>query len=533
MQPKHLKFTLLVLLFLSWVTACTGELATEPALPLPSPTISAEVTAVLTSIPVPTATLEQATSEPAPTEMPTVAPTVTATATPIIETITSPPIQRVTGQPLPPISHDLLFLADGSFKRWNHSTGQIETIIASTNPAARRIEDPYEVILGSITDYSLSSNGQRAVVARVIDTATNTNLQYARPEFTYELLLVDLTSREVWPLVAQVDNLETFQLSPDAQQLVFVGSGLDGIPDASSSDPIATNLYLMPTDRNQSDAVQKVYSCQTRCIQPEWHQESNLVAFGDSVALWAYTLATVEPEMLIENQGYVLGMADVGEISIYSPLEWASNGRYLLLWRGRWEGGARAVLDMETGKLAGVPDSFAYADLYYAEFGWMPDNRLVAWRTEKDEDNLIPTLELWRFDEAAGKLILEESARLSEQQMAVAGGMALADGRFTFYLHNYEPADEAAFYREIAGTYQLTSLTDTPSRVNTLPPVSGMPRAAETFWLPDGSGALMSQFGPPPNIYYAPTNGEFLYDLTAVFGRYPHAFQWQPKIVAP
>jgi hypothetical protein len=55
------------------------------------------------------------------------------------------------------------------------------------------------------------------------------------------------------------------------------------------------------------------------------------------------------------------------------------------------------------------------------------------------------------------------------------------------------------------------------------------------FWSRDGSGALLTQADRPDQskIFYAPTDGEFLYEMTAVFGQNPHNFQWQPEIVLP
>lgn len=533
MQQKQRMITLLMLLSLTWLVACTGEGFTEPT-PIPPPPTSGsedENTAVTDPTPIPTEVPDETAIEPTPTLIPTMTPTATAAAT----AVTNPPVQVISSQPLPATSRDLLFLADGAFKQWNHTTGQIETIVpgpATSNPTP---ENPDIPEIGTITDYSMSADGKRAVVARVLSTATNPDLEYTQPEFTHELLFIDMISREVWTLVPQVDNLEAFQLSPDAQQLAFVGSGLDGIPDAIDSDPIANNLFVMATGGGNPGSVRQVYSCQSRCIHPEWHIESNLVAFGDSTALWLYNIAADEPELMLENQRYFPEMEDLGEISIYSPIEWANNGRYLLLWRGRWEGGSRAVLDVPTGSLVQVPDSFVYADLYPMELGWMSDDRLLVWRTENDETNTIPMVELWRFDLGAEELILEESARLSDQPLGVTGGANLEDGRFAFSLHSYGPESESALIREITGLYQLTSLAEIPERVNTLPPVYGIPRQANVFWSQDGSGALLSQrIGAPQlNIYYAPTNGEFLYDLTAVFGQNPHDFQWQPEIIVP
>ena len=61
---------------------------------------------------------------------PTLVPTETATTEAAPTAVTNPPVQVISSQPLPASSRDLLFIADGSFKQWNHATGQIETIVA-------------------------------------------------------------------------------------------------------------------------------------------------------------------------------------------------------------------------------------------------------------------------------------------------------------------------------------------------------------------------------------------------------------------
>ncbi len=531
MTHKRL-FTLFLILLMGGLVACTGDAFTDPTpIPPPPTTGSGDDTVVIDNTPMPTDLPDETAVDPTPTLIPTMTPTATAAAT----AVTNPPVQVINSQPLPATSRDLLFLADGAFKQWNHITGQIEPIVPGPDPSSPRPENPDEPIIGSITDYAMSADGKRAVVARLLSTATAPDIENVQPEFTYELLFVDMISREIWTLVPQVDNLYQFDLSPDAQQLTFVASGLNGIPDATSNEPIANNLYVMATGGGNPGLVRQVYSCQPRCIGPKWHVENNLVAFGDDVGLWLYNIAADEPEMLLENQGFVPGMADIGEISIYSPIAWASNGRYLLLWRGRWEGGSRAVLDVPTGSLAQVPNSFVYASIFPTEVSWMPDDRLLVWHTQIDENNTTPVVELWRFDVTGAALQLEETASLSDQQMGVTGGIHLEDGRFALALNDSPGLEGEATVNQAAGTYLLTSLAETPERVNSLPPNDQVYRQANVFWSQDGSGALLTQADRPnqPKIFYAPTDGEFLYELTAVFGQNPHAFQWQPEIIVP
>ncbi|MAT96703.1 MAG: hypothetical protein CL608_06125 [Anaerolineaceae bacterium] len=534
---------LLLLLLIGGLAACSGDTFTDPTPIPPPPTTSSngEDSAPAATI-TPNPNIESTETAVQPT--PTLIPTLTATATAAATAVTDPPIQVISSQPLPATSRDLLFLADGAFKQWSHTTRQIETIVPGPNPADR-VQDgprPVEQFVGDITSYSMSADGKRAVVARLLDEQATSPVENSFTETSHELLFVDMISREIWTLVPQVDNLGDFQLSPDAQQLAFVATGLNGIPDApgsgidvESGDPLPNSLYALATGGGNPGNVRQVYDCQPRCFNPEWHIENNLVAFSDEIALWLYNIAANEPEMLLENQGFVPGMEDIGDISIYSPIDWASNGRYLLLWRGRWEGASRSVLDVPTGTLAPVPDSFVYADIFPAEVSWMPDDRLLVWRSRTETSEITPRVELWRFDLAAGELVLEESATLSDLRLGVTGGTYLEDGRFTFALDDPLGPEGGSATNEAAGIYQLTSLAETPERVNSLPPIEGIYRQANVFWAKDGSGALLTQAVDlnQAKIFYAPTDGDFLYEITAVFGQNPHNFQWQPELVVP
>ena len=97
----------------------------------------------------------------------------------------------------------------------------------------------------------MSADGKRAVVARVLNAANAPEVQNAPAEFSYELLFVDMISREVWTLVPQVDNLVGFDLSPNAQQVAFMASGLDGIPDATSNEPVGYQSVRHGNGRRQ------------------------------------------------------------------------------------------------------------------------------------------------------------------------------------------------------------------------------------------------------------------------------------------
>ncbi|MCB8976170.1 MAG: hypothetical protein H6657_01945 [Ardenticatenaceae bacterium] len=537
------RFLILFLLLMAGLAACTGTTFSEPTPIPPPPTNDSDTNppVAATNTPDPIAEATDTAVDPTPTLIATATPTAEIVAT----AVTNPPVQVVNSQPLPASSRNLLFLADGAFKQWNHATSQVETIVPGPNPASRVPEDdiwPAEGFVGDVTAFSMSADGKRAVVARLLNKQASSPELGSLVETSQELLFVDMISGEMWTLVPQVDNLGDFQLSPDAQQLAFTGTGLDGIPDAGTNPPDAdsgvplpNNLYVMSTGGGNPGPVRLVRDCTSRCLWPVWHGESNLVAFTDNEALWLYNIAANEPEILLVNTPFYSGMADVSQISIYSPIAWAKNGRYLLLWNGGWESASRAVLDVPTKAFAAIPNSLVYADPFPSEISWMPDDRLLIWRTEHTNNSIVPLAELWRFNPANEELVKEESTVLSTLPLGVLGGTTLENGRFAFAL-NSSPADldnETAV--AAAGTYQLVSLAETPERVNTLPPSEAASWQSQVYWAKDGSGAILVQQPRQfeTTVFYAPTDGDFLYEITAVLGQNAHAFQWQPEIIVP
>ncbi|GJM40562.1 MAG: hypothetical protein DHS20C20_08440 [Ardenticatenaceae bacterium] len=511
-------------------SACAADVLTEST-PIPPPPnadndVGSDEVAVSTLEPSPLP--EDTAVQPTPTLFPSATPTAEAPPTAVADSATQ-------AEPLPATSRDLLFLADGAFKQWNHATSQIETIVAgatSTNPTP---DNPDKPTIGSITAYAMNADGKRAVVARVTNSTNAPDVQNAPAEYGYELLFVDMISREVWTLVPQVDNLQGFELSPDAQQLAFIGSGLNGNPDAVSNEPIPTNLYVMETGGGNPANLRTVHRCQRLCSSPEWHIENNLMVFGDDDALWLYNIAAAEPERLFDNNPFNSDMTDVGEVSVYWPETWARNGRTLMLWHGGWEWGSRALYDLPTGVLLEIPNSLIFADIFPTQVSWMPDDRILVWRTDFSEEAFIPLVALWRFDVGSGELILEETAQLSHENLGVMGGIHLEDGRFAFALDAAPLGSEAEQLQAPQGIYQLTSLAEQPERVNSLPPNEGGSRQVTVLWAADGSGALLLQSDRPtqPLLYYAPADSNILYEVTAVFGQNPRAFQWQPEIILP
>ena len=516
MLPRLAKIGLLVWLFI--LAACGSETAVTPTPILPPPNISAggeDAAAGATLVPgaAPSATPAPETAvTPTPTLLPTSTPTPTAEAT----AVTNPPTQAVTAAPLPMTGRDLLFLAGGAFRQWNHNTRQIETLLPGPDPASRvrATEIPLPHFPGDVTGYAMSADGKRAVIARLksaelIGEPDGANI----PQQTFELLFMDMISREVWPLVSQIDNLGAFALSADAQQLAFTGTGLDGAKPPSPEEPLPETLYVMSTGGGNPGPIRQIRACAGSCAGLAWHPDNNLLAFGDGEALWLFNLAASAPELWLPNAGDM----------VFTPVDWARNGRYLMLWKGNEAGGSRVVLDVPTRQLADVPNTFAAAEPFPVQTTWLPDDRLYVLRSLSLEGTLTPTAELWRIQPENGVVSREEWATLSDQPLGAGGQQYLENGRFAYVL--FAPEANPA-----AGTYILKGMAETPQRVNAVPPVAYTPGGQRALWAADGSGALIVSGG---RVYYAPAAGEALYEVTAVLGGEASQFRWQPEIVVP
>ena len=504
--PTWIFIVLLVLL-----SACSDAFE-EPTPVLPPPAIGTPATPVQAT--------EDAQAAATPTAVPvtreatpTLAPTMTVTA--VATTATDPSIQTVTVGPLPATTRDLLFIADGSLKLWQQQQRLVDVLLASTAATGGDEERTLpRALVGDVTGYSVSEDGRTAVVARVtrretiIETLEGTEAMATLDDQRYELLWLNLDNGESHVLAGDVPNLDAFVLSPDGRTLAYSAIADIARPETTSQ------LFLLGT--GSGEMPRALAACTGRCFRIAWHPENNLVVWGDTQALWLYNQAATRPESLLANT------TDTPEgTAVYSPIAWAANGRYLLLWKSHFEGGSRAVFDVPTGQVIDVPDSLVYVDPFPAEIVWMPDDRLYVLRSQ-DEGQLRPMAELWRVSLDSGQLVLEESRRLSDQPLYATAPRHLLDGRFAYALVGATPVDGS-------GLYILTALAEneTPERVNAVLPA---PAAPDIHWSPDGAGAVIAQEG---SVFYAPAGNDSLYNVQPVLGQLVHAVTWLPERTSP
>lgn len=547
---KHPFLLICSLIFLLALTACEAANDEQGIPPMP-PTLVVNVDPLIgsgtgdtdtdapTAVPVDPAatTTSEAETEAEPT--PTLIPSPTASPTAVTMPVTDPPITAVGIGQLPPISRDLLFVNDGALRRWNHLSGQIDTLVAGPDPAQRTYSDPndprqYYGFPGDVTHYAVSQNGKRAIVVRIVRSDIVPVLipeQSEEPrDFVrqvQELIYVDLVSGERWTVAPQIYNVLGVALSPNGERVTVSATAVGQTPpEPTRYDGYAeweSNIFVQEMQGGNGRDIRQIHTCDNFCSDPVWHIENNLAVWGDYSGLWLYNTAATSPEILLPSpQVDPVNAPDLREV--YGPIDWANNGRYLRIWRSVIEGGSQAILDIPTGTLIDIPDSFVYVAAFPIEISWMPDDRLLV-AYNGNEQQPAPSISLWRVLLDEGRVAREELLALSNQPVGVQGSAYLDDGRFAYTLMG--DGTQSA-----SGTYLLTSLSQPPERVNAVPDgltggeMSWIGSGLHVLWANDGSGAISWSYTDIGEVFYAPVNGDALYQVTPALGRGAKDFHW-------
>lgn len=511
-MSKRFLFILLTFCALVGLVACGSTPdTTETTLVIPTipnsgtiPASTAQADSGQGIAPTATLTLSDGTSETLQAT-PTLIPELPATEippvpdTPAATAVLNPAIQY--NRALPPASQDLIFIADGALKLWNHNNGQVEILLeGGTATATTSRQSANDLLVGDIHSYSVSSNGRSLVANRVTLVGTATDLE----TYQYELISLNLDDRQPHTIATSLTGLREFAISPNGEQVAYAAR------TPGATDPQAQTLWLAALPSGTSRTIA---TCTGGCHSLAWHPESNLFLWNDQTALWLQNLTASKPEVLITNH---VSATDASNVRVYSAISWSHNGRFLLAWEGYYEGGSRVVIDIPTKAILPIPNTEFYAGANFTDLTWMQDDRLFVLRPGF-ENSQVPTAELWRVSPDERKVVLEESKILGDSQFSTISPTHLADGRFAYALLS-------ATNNPTAGLYLLTAIAEQPQRVNAILPTATT-WDSQVVWLADGSGALISQSNA---TLFAVANNQNLYDIQPLLGQYPHHFHWLP-----
>lgn len=508
-MPKHTRisifFMLCIVIFLAACSNTPGSLEPTAAMTrTTNPSDTASPTDAL--LPPATATFPAGYVPP----MATVDPLATATSLPP----TDPVIQEIST--LPSISQDVLFIADGALKRWNHTTNQIETLLSGgTPPSNTPRNSEWNSFVGDIANFSVSRDGRSIVASRF----TGELKEGDRSIMQYELLFLDLSNPQPVTIVSNLPDADRFALSPNGAMVAYVTATPNNTPPDWQDD----TLWLVDLP---SGAVRSTIPCEGYCSSVVWHVDSDRFFWTDRAALWLQNVATNQSELIEVNHGFE--NATVEAEGSYSAIAWSPDGRFLLAWKGYYEGAERVVIDLASKAVMDITSSLMYGDAPFSELTWTQDSRLYVVRPAASE-NEGPTAELWHVDAGTSQLVLDQTMSLSDKPFMAIAPAQLSDGRFVYALVNSTGNDYGLGYSPVAddstaGLYNLASFAGQPQRINAIL-ATRYQGESRIVWQSDGTGAIIHQPNSDITLYAASDNTN-LYNINPLLGSYPHQFTW-------
>ena len=432
-------------------TATIATLVIERPSATPQPTATAEQEIVIERpSATPTATMP-------PDESPTMTPTLVPSSTPSATPTKIIGANVVTA--LPTVSHDLLVVADGSLKLWNHETGQIEILLASLATEAAPDE------IGSISRFSIDAAGENLIASRLVGE---------NPP-THNLIKFNLVTKEHQVLIYNIPYLLDFEISPDGLQTAYIVGDPETF-DSYWGVPSTGKIYTTAIAANQTP--EQIGSCsnmdtngeiQTKpiCMRLVWSPDSKHISWADHLGIWEYDLNLSGLHLLHES--YYGIREDALKTEVFRPIDWSPSGRYLRLSMGHYEGSSESILDTQTGQLFEIPDTFFHVGIPGSSVSWMQDERLFVVRSKREGNPFRKynnSAEIWHIPTDTEELILDWSTNIpTNPRVYLTQATQLQDGTLAFMAGSFEIGDETdGFYVLEQGTLKL--IHQLPSQVD-------------------------------------------------------------------
>ena len=445
-----------------------------------------------------------------PIDMPEGSPTLPLRGTqPVRSPTASPPspTPSPTSTPAPRLRllSDLLFLSGNRLVRWDKITNYPDTLT------------------DGVEAFSVSANGQKvALLRKRSPSPTEENL--------YNLEMLDLQTQRIMILVEKVHPLVQMQLSPDGRWIAYMlesgalypmgGGSIFVLSAESPTEPIEMGIC-----HSENEA---------HCAQLAWSPDSLSLLWNDQDGLWLSTLDRPSSRLVHPNQVEVTdpkGEKSTVSVTFSAPV-WSPGGRFVLTHIIPSASGVHwhAVVDTRSGRMEAVPDTDEYAmeDITpIIKVDWMPDGYF--WVAHSNDPALgePPFIKLWQVVAThTNMMVLIQSFTLQPDACTHAD----------LVHYSYGP-DWLARYDEktlLIGIHALG--IDLPGALYRLDQMSGgatclhqLPiNPTRVLWSPDGLGALV--LGEEGQLFFAPTDGSPLRELSTLFGQAAHGFIWMAPV---
>ncbi len=460
---------------------------------------------------------------------------------PVRVNVAAPPvIIPATDNQLPTLSQDLIFVNQDGVQYWNHTTNQINTIIAPTLGEAPSIVQIVErqagpgLPIGTITALSATNAGQKIAFVRytgVVDGQEQYRIDLYDRATAQTIIVVPLVTR-LFDMALSVNGEWVAYLVQATEQTAHKASGLAApipAPHLGDGPPSATVWVVRTNGLAQSNQVglcgAPVSSDVTvQCMRRLLWSANDQLAWADSAGLWMAATDANSATLLAPNT-----IVPPTSIKAYTPWAWSPSGRYLFTWINHYEGGSQAVVDSRSNHVAEVANSFEYVNPGL-RLTWLPNDRVALVRPGSLYDKVMPTLEFWSLrDDTDLHLRLDLSVTIPVTIESIpTAPFAFSNGSIGFAVLNSHQESHQERGLFVWDQEQIR-------RVNTLPlsaenpAMPGLARlSGELYWSSDGTGAILQDFDFG-YLLYVPTDGTSLYDLRPLMGDSVWGITWLPQ----
>lgn len=392
-----------------------------------------------------------------------------------------------------PVS-DMVFLSNDSLMRWDRRSNQTR------------------LLAENVADFVLSANSQVSLLLKPLHITVN-GLQ------AFDLDLLHLETDRVITLLAE---------TPRPQQLALSASGAVG---AYSIRTERTLVYLHDTASGEPPKI--VGACEDApgesCLSLAISPDGRTLAWSDGRGIWIFDPSNRKTRLV--HDPHVEITDPEGQVSLYAAnfhnLRWSADGRFLLLRTTPLESavGWESVVDIRTGEMAHIPDSFTLG-AEEARTEWFAAAQVVVIHAGDPARREPPFIHIWnviatnpeilvsdrRFDLYSDDFPFSPDASKSIPAHQVDW---VAPGPPGKLLLAVKLPDTAAVPVIFSLDLQLGKL----AKIHTLPN-----NVVEVSWSPDGTGGLVSVRGG--RFYFLPLPTGAAIDLQTIFNLQPQRFHW-------
>lgn len=488
--------------------------------PLTSRATSTPKELTLSSMPPPTASLSQTSTNVSPTPTITRVVSIRESTEILPPTPTNSPTRRssaATSDKIPEdyLTNDLMFLSKGSLVIWDSEESLIRPII-QVPPYDNDAESTIEQGLppGSILTYSADRRYRFIAILRSKGIAAN-------GVELFDLALLDVEYGEFTLLIEEMPRIYQLSLSPDGRWIAYTTNEDTGRIYAIRTDgvgePREIGYYAVDKDWEYGQIL--------------WAPDGRTLIWSDASGLWTTNPDDPNPRQISAD---VIEIKDLqGEKSnvrvMYPSLTWSPLGRFILALvqsyqsTVKWQG----IIDTRRRQLSEVPGTYEYRSPA-ANASFEQNGDLIVSTGYYPEESQYPSLEIFRVVPTREDMVIskEEFPFQPEQIVSITGDFEynkqfLLDGptqidkwKYSFIIKPSEKAKQPILFEFDKKSGSLSAVSEIPTDTIGID------------WSPNGENAILR--GQHGSVLLVLAEERQVIDIGAAWELDPCCVNWMP-----